>query len=297
MKKLVTHSGKFHADDVFATAVLKKYYGEVEVVRSRDHDVLAQGDIVYDVGLAYDAAENRFDHHQPGGAGARQTGVPYAAFGLVWKHFGRELCSSDEVWQVVDDKLVSRVDATDTGYASPASATVPTIEHYTLDTLAGAFNPAWTESYEDAQHFFLELVAFAERVLERELVRAEAYVAGKAEVERAYQTAEDKRIIVLERGYPWREVLVPYTEPLFVVFPEIDTDRYMVQAVHKALSGYDVRVRFPQAWGGLTNEALEHTSGIDGARFCHSAGFLAVHTTIEGALALARAAMQEAGVL
>lgn len=295
MKKLVTHSGKFHADDVFATAVLKKCFGDVQVVRSRDPAVLAAGDVVYDVGLIYDPAINRFDHHQQGGAGTRPSGVPYAAFGLVWKHFGRELCSSDAVWQVLDDKLVSRVDATDTGYASPASATVPSVEHYTLDTLAGAFNPTWTEAYEDTHRLFLELVSFAERVLERELARAEAYVKGHTEVERAYREASDKRLIILERGYPWREVLVAYPEPRFVIFPEVDTTRFMVQAVHQHMSGYEVRVRFPQAWGGLVNDELADVSGVPGARFCHTAGFLAVHDTQEGAVALARAALQAAG--
>lgn len=34
------------------------------MVRSRDPDVLAQCDIVIDVGGVYDAAALRFDHHQ-----------------------------------------------------------------------------------------------------------------------------------------------------------------------------------------------------------------------------------------
>lgn len=295
--QLVTHSGKFHADDVFATAVLLLRFGDaaVTVVRSRDAAALAAGDIVYDVGLVYDAAAARFDHHQPGGAGVRQSGIPYAAFGLIWKHYGRELCSSDAVWNAVDDKLVARVDATDTGYASPASHTVPTLEHYTLDTLATAFNVSWNEAYDAQYEHFMELVAFAKRVLEREIVRAEAYVEGKTQVERAYEAAPDKRIIELDRGYPWREVLVAHPEPHFVIFPEVDTNRFMVQAVHQSVAGYETRVSFPKAWGGLTDDALSDVTGIPGSRFCHSAGFLAVHDTKEGAYALAHAALASAG--
>lgn len=290
-KKLVTHSGKFHADDVFATAVLKKVFTHIEVVRSREQEVLDAGDIVYDVGLVYDPAIYRYDHHQPGGAGFRDNGIPYAAFGLIWKHFGQQLCSSEAVWKAVDERLVERVDATDTGYASPASYTVPTLEHYTLDTIAGAFNPTWTESYEQSLEYFMEYVAFAERLLEREIVRAEAFVLGRERVAQAYSDAVNKEIIILDRGYPWREVLVSYPEPKFVVFPEVNTNRFMVQAVHQSLAGYETRARFPKAWGGLVNEALSQASGVPGSCFCHTAGFLAVHETQTGAIALAQKAL------
>jgi uncharacterized UPF0160 family protein len=293
-KKLVTHSGKFHADDVFATATLKKVFGDIEVVRSRESEAMDAGDIVYDVGLVYDTAINRYDHHQPGGAGFRDNGIPYAAFGLIWKHFGKQLCSSEAVWKAVDERLVERVDATDTGYASLASYTVPTLEHYTLDTIAGAFNPTWTESYEQSFEYFMEYVAFAERLLEREIIRAEAFVHGKEKVAQAYNDAPNKEIIILDRGYPWREVLVSHPEPKFVVFPEVNTNRFMVQAVHQSLAGFETRARFPEAWGGLVDAALSQASGIPGSCFCHTAGFLAVNETLEGAIALAEKALVQA---
>ncbi len=291
MKRLITHSGKFHADDVFATAVLRKVFGEVEVIRSRDLAVIATGDIVYDVGSAYDPETNRFDHHQKGGAGTRENSIPYAAFGLVWKHFGRQLCSNDEVWQAVDERLVERVDATDTGYASSASATVPTMDHYVLDTVAEAFNPAWTESREKSLEAFMEVVAFAKRLLEREIVRSEAVVQARAYVEQAYQNAPNKEIIILEKMCPWREVLVAYPEPKFVVFPAPDDGTFMAQAVHVSKSGYETRASFPKEWGGLVDDALVAVNGIPGSRFCHTAGFLAVHATQEGALQMVKQAL------
>lgn len=39
-------------------------FRDAEIVRSRDPDVLAQCDIVIDVGGTYDASSLRFDHHQ-----------------------------------------------------------------------------------------------------------------------------------------------------------------------------------------------------------------------------------------
>ena len=39
-------------------------------------------DIVIDVGGQYDPDAGRFDHHQRGGAGERENGIPYSSFGL-----------------------------------------------------------------------------------------------------------------------------------------------------------------------------------------------------------------------
>jgi len=58
-----THSGEFHADDVFAVAILKLVFGDINIVRSRDKTKIAEADIVVDVGEIYDKNENRFDHH------------------------------------------------------------------------------------------------------------------------------------------------------------------------------------------------------------------------------------------
>ena len=46
--KLATHSGPFHADDVFACALLRTFLEEdIEVLRTRDLDEIAIGDDVY----------------------------------------------------------------------------------------------------------------------------------------------------------------------------------------------------------------------------------------------------------
>ena len=65
--KIITHSGSFHADEVFAVATLKLMLGkdfEIEVIRSRDKSDWDSGDYVVDVGGVYDPSRQRFDHHQ-----------------------------------------------------------------------------------------------------------------------------------------------------------------------------------------------------------------------------------------
>ncbi len=121
MKKtlIVTHSGSFHSDDVFAVAALLLWLAKesitAEVLRSREPKDCQRADYVVDVGGEYDISRNRFDHHQPGGGGSRPEGIPYASFGLVWKQIGPALAGSDEVAQAIDRKLVMPIDAPDNG--------------------------------------------------------------------------------------------------------------------------------------------------------------------------------------
>jgi len=49
---IITHDGKFHADDVFAVAALLILNKDAKVVRTRDSRVILGGDIVVDVGGA-----------------------------------------------------------------------------------------------------------------------------------------------------------------------------------------------------------------------------------------------------
>ena len=81
--KLITHAGSMHADDVMATYILSKVFGEVKVLRTcKVPDNLSEDVIIYDIGFG------QYDHHQKGGNGTRENGVPYAACGLIWKEFG-----------------------------------------------------------------------------------------------------------------------------------------------------------------------------------------------------------------
>ena len=102
-KIIVTHSSKFHPDDIFAVTtlelMLEKECIEYEVIRTRDMEITNKADYVVDAGFIYDEARERFDHHQIEGAGARNNGSPYASFGLVWKKYGYMLCGNQEIAQ------------------------------------------------------------------------------------------------------------------------------------------------------------------------------------------------------
>ena len=88
----VTHAGKFHADEVFATILLEKIYDEINLIRLPEVD-----GINLDKKFVYDIGGGKFDHHQIGGNGQRNSGIKYAAFGLVWKEFGRAYLQKKQV--------------------------------------------------------------------------------------------------------------------------------------------------------------------------------------------------------
>ena len=94
VKIIATHNGNFHADDVFAVAALKNIFPAAKLIRTRDLAVIANADIVVDVGGIFDTETNRFDHHQKGGAGARDNGIPFSSFGLIWQKYGLTICAT-----------------------------------------------------------------------------------------------------------------------------------------------------------------------------------------------------------
>jgi uncharacterized UPF0160 family protein len=81
-----THDGRFHADEIFALAVLKLIFPDLEIVRSRDEKFYRNTDIIVDVGHVYDPENSVFDHHQRSFSIKRESGIPYASFGLVWEN-------------------------------------------------------------------------------------------------------------------------------------------------------------------------------------------------------------------
>ena len=61
MKRLITHHGKFHADDVFSTAWLKKIYGNLDVKRIDRSDIYKY--INDKESFIYDIGNGKYDHH------------------------------------------------------------------------------------------------------------------------------------------------------------------------------------------------------------------------------------------
>jgi len=289
--QIATHPGNFHADDVFAVAVLGLVHGELDVIRTRDGAALAAADVRVDIGGRSDPATGDFDHHQRGGAGERANGIRYASFGLVWRAFGAQLAGGDHAAAAIDERLVQGVDANDTGQ-NLSTALFAGIRPMTVSGVIGALNPAWDEELSAAEEDerFAEAVALATGILERELAGARAYQRGLEIVRAAVARASDPRLIELDRKAPWHETVVATApEALYVIYPK--SDGWGMQAVPKTLGSFENRKDLPEPWGGHSDAELAQITGVPDAMFAHTKRFYASARSREGILALARLAL------
>jgi len=288
---VITHSGNFHVDDVFAVAVLDMVLGgEYTLIRTRDVEIIQTGDYVVDVGGEYDSVRNRFDHHQEGGGGVRENGIPYSSLGLVWKKYGTTLCGSPEVAGIIDKNICVSIDAGDNGVET-FTPTREDIFPYGLHSINNAFRPTWKEEQYDYDVGFRAMLVCAKKILEREIAHARDEREGEVLAEEAYQRAEDKRIIILDGHYPYENVLSKHFESLYVVKPDHQNGgRWKVKTIRDDPRSFADRKPFPSSWAGKMGDNLVAVSGVSDATFCHNKLFIVGANSKEGAIALARVA-------
>lgn len=292
MKTITTHNGTFHTDEIFAVATLLLSLSgeEYEIQRTREEALFAQSDYLIDVGGILDPKSGRFDHHQQGGAGKRENGIPYASFGLVWATYGLELCGGNaEAFEMVDTHLVAGIDAVDNGVEIFTNI-YKDIYPYTIGNFFSSFNPGDEATEEEIRQTFINCINIAKDILSREISRAVNQVTLQQKTLESYQKAGDKRVIVLDGRYPWVAVLQKFPEPLFVVYPDRGGDRWTAKVVPVEPMSFVARKNFPSEWAGKSDEDLQKITGVADAVFCHNALFIAVAKSKEGAVQLAEIA-------
>jgi uncharacterized UPF0160 family protein len=289
---IATHDGSFHADEVFAVAALGLLGEPVEVVRTRDREVLARADVRVDVGFRNDASSGDFDHHQREFDGVRENGIRYASFGLIWREFGVRVCDGDpQVAAAVDASLVQGVDANDTGQQL-TGALVEGVHPLTVNGVVGGFNARWDETLTPEQERlrFDEAVDLARGILAREVLSAASGRRSARLVQEAIAAAADPRLIELPVNAPWKQVLVPAApEALYIVYPK--RQGFGLEAVPRELGSFENRRDLPEAWAGREGPDLVAVTGVPDALFCHVKRFLAVASSHEGIEQLARLAL------
>lgn len=264
--KAFTHSGKFHADDVFSSALL--LYLNPQITITRGNRVPEEYD-----GIVFDIGRGRYDHHQRDSR-VRENGVPYAAFGLLWEELGGEILG-ETLAQRFDEEFVQPLDNNDN-----------TGEKNELASLIGNFNPVWDET-EAADGVteeerdrglsvgFLRAVQVAGMVLENKFARYRADARADEKINQVLAMQEtqggDARILVLPEFVPCQKRLKE-TDTAFVIFPS-NRGGYCIQPQKKPDS-MNYKCSFPKRWLGLENEQLQAATGLASAGFCHKGGFL-----------------------
>jgi uncharacterized UPF0160 family protein len=289
-----THSGSFHADDVLAAAALRLINPSLTILRTRDPEQMAAAAIVFDVGRVFDPAAGRFDHHQLEYREARENGIPFSSFGLIWRELGAVLCGSAAAASRVDRWLVQGVDAVDCGVT--LSKETPLVTVTSISSAIGSFNPGWQDdtSPQARNEAFERAVTWAQAILQNTIRDANGLEAARAVVAQG-ALLEGGRLLVLDRDAPWKEAVLgspEYEQLLYVISPDTQA-KWHVTAVPDTPGSFNNRKSLPAAWAGLDGEELDAVVGLKGCVFCHRGRFVAGHRTKDGAMEMARLALQD----
>jgi uncharacterized UPF0160 family protein len=309
---IVTHGGKFHADDAWAVATLNILFPDAELVRTRDQAIIDRADFVIDVGGIWDPASGRFDHHQKGFSGARQSGVPYASAGLVWRDFGARCVaalaaahtghqlSEDAAQQIawaIDADIVQYLDLSDVGAAKNAPG------GYGLSAVVSGYNPNWMDEQrlgygEAADAYRLAQFRRAMDFLADVMANAVKYRVGATlalEQVRGAEVLEDGRLLFLKNGaLPWTSVVrKEMPKVLFVISHNLSEQRHMLHTVPATADTFEARADLPASWAGLRDADLAAVTGVPDAGFCHNGRFIAAAKSYEGIYAMALQALKE----
>lgn len=126
--RIVVHDGMFHMDELLAIAminVITKPLSGIEVVRTRDINLIQDGDIVLDV------FNTKLDHHDPAKQ-VQEDERTLAAAGLTWRWLKPLLLPiiGESGWSRIDQTLVKPVDHTDnTGEMNPLTYSVNVVRN------------------------------------------------------------------------------------------------------------------------------------------------------------------------
>lgn len=280
IKTAYTHAGVFHADDVFSAALLQIINPEISFIRTLTPPEDQDDIIIFDIGMG------QYDHHQPDRAtrdmadgywidrtnGGEVKPLPYCAFGLLWRDYGRLLCPSPKAWKKVDRDLVLPIDKADNGVFGSQ-----------LANAIGSFNPAWDATEADPDECFLQALSVAAPILGNFIARANA--EAKAESIVLSSRVVEDRILVLDQYMPWQDTVIEQLPGiLYVVFPS-KRGGYNVQTVPSTPGSFTPRKGFPQEWLGHPDASL-------GMTFCHPGNFLLSAETEDQAIAISRIAVK-----
>ncbi|HEX3038254.1 MAG TPA: MYG1 family protein [Oscillospiraceae bacterium] len=256
----MTHAGKFHADDVFSSALLKIINPNIEIKRGFHVPEDFEG-IIFDIGYG------KYDHHQES-AEVRENGVPYASFGLLWREFGESLVGAEEAARF-DESFIQPLDEDDnTGCGNQ------------LARVIGKWNPSW-DSTESADECFQQVSAMAVEILKKEFAAISSIQRAQGLVQQALENIKDK-IVVLPKFAPWKNVLIP-SEAEFVAYPS-QRGGFSAQVIPLDFDTNVPKCNFPEKWAGKSPDELRVISGVATLSFCHNNRFLISADTLEDVL-------------
>lgn len=293
---LITHASKFHADEVFGTAFMMHIIDDPIVCRVNNvPDQYNENAIIYDIG------SGKFDHHMKDFDERHESGVKYAAFGLLFREYGLDYLKkvipndSEEAFEMIEHDLVEGIDAVDNGEFPTITASY---SYHGIESLINEFNVCWDDD-TDNDKYFLEAVNIAYQYFDRVVLRTAAKLRAKVIVDEAISNSSN-HIMELDGYMPFKDFVITSSDPkandiLFVITPS-NRGGYNIHTIPRDKTTHETRLDFPKEWGGLMDKELQEITGVETARFCHKELFLATAGTREDAYKMANLAINNKNV-
>ena len=278
---VVIHGGKFHADDVLCIAMLKYFYPNIHVIRTRNIKVLKELNItpsfVLDVGYKNIVSDHyiAFDHHQDD-AFIRSNGVKAAACGLLADWLFEDY---PVVWQKLHSYLLAPIECADNGQMEFDLG-------QNLLSFVSMLNPTWEEGINNTDIYFNKNVDMAKRVFHHILLNIRAEISSDNKLNMILNETKDG-IVILRSGMNWREIINERNKELK------EKDKFKLVIFRSSKTNYVVQVIpytgaiIPMQWRGKSGDVLERYTGIRGSNFCTENGLSIGFSTFDGAKAAA----------
>jgi uncharacterized UPF0160 family protein len=155
--------------------------------------------------------------------------------------------------------------------------------------------PTWRE-IQDFDNKFTEAVDFAKKILRREIKKTKDWIEAESIIIKKFKDSNDKRLVVFSKEENFgreliKGILVNFDDPLYAVLPRPDASLWHIVAINKGPNTYLSRKSLPKNWLGKNKKELQEITNVKDAVFCHRNGFMCVAESKEGAIALAKKAL------
>lgn len=320
-KIIAVHDGIFHADEIFAIALLSIIF-EIAIVRSRDPERLKTADMRVDVGGIYNPDTEDFDHHQAGFNERHKSpnsfkydeGPLRSGFGLVFLKYGKQAIKKlianaddwevDEIFNMLDRNIVSAIDCSDNGENDKFRAKDFPYSNVSISRFISLLNPSNEPDENTQMSAFYTARNIASMYLIKEIQSTANMVLSVKIFNEKAKDLGNKEILVLDTyipyGYAYNKSEYA-TDIEMIVFPALGgnwmcaTPKYYYNRDYdnypSTLKNGQPRIykhQAPEEICGLRDEELAEKVGIKDAVFIHINGHLGACKTKEGAIELAK---------
>ena len=195
----------------------------------------------------------------------------------------------------LDESVLRRIDELDNGISLQG----PVVDDLLgLGRLIGDFNPVWDSPQaatpDGGDAAFQEAATLALGVIRRRVEGLRARLMAEAGVLEAHAASADPRILVLDRGMPWKTVAFSHDLPVIFTVSPAANGNWMIDTMPPEPGSFAQRLALPEGWAGLEGPALAAASGVADAVFVHNRRFVGAARSRAGAIEMARLALSAA---